>query len=237
MRLSGPDTYRYLVDHLHESVYRDGFTIEGIHYLPDPCSVGQTPHGHITGLSAAKMIVDRELADLHVLDICCGVGLVGFTILARLSGKGLVRQMSFADINVFNISSIEKTIKANPSVQRVPIQTFLSDVLKNVPPANQFNLIVSNPPHFDYEPFTEVNLKPTTLGTFDPGWEFHREFYSTCERYLSDRGQVWFLENRLASPEQPILELIGQNPALTFVESFDDPIDPNVFWMISERAG
>jgi methylase of polypeptide subunit release factors len=232
LRLAGPDAYRYVAEYLHDNIWKDGFTVDGIHYCADPCSVGLTPHGQITGSSAANMIRSRGLSDLHVLDLCCGTGLVGVTMLAHLPDEAIIREMSFADINIFNITSIQKTIKTNPSLQRRRITTYLSDVLKHIPPELRFDLIVSNPPHFDFEPFTEVTLKPGTLGTFDPGWQFHREFYATCTEYLTPAGEVWFLENRRTSPEATLRQLVEETPALKLVETFDDPQDPTVFWMV-----
>jgi methylase of polypeptide subunit release factors len=239
LRLSGADTFRIVADRLHDRAHTDPFTVEGITYYPLPCSVGQTPHGEMTGLSAADMIRARGLTDLHVLDLCCGLGLVGYTLLAA-AGGGAVRRLSFADINFFNLTSVQKTMKNSvaPKFPAVEMETFLSDVLKHVPPRRQFDLIVSNPPHFDHAAFSDSDdLNPAVLGTFDPGWAFHKDFYETAHEYLSETGEIWFLENRYAPDvEQTLADLVKQNERLEYVESFDDKRDPMVFWMISRNA-
>ena len=239
LRLSGGDNFRYFADRLHDRAYADTFMVEGITYHPLPCSVGMTPHGQMTGLSAADMVTERGLRDLHVLDLCCGLGLVGFSLLAA-ADRGAVRALSFADINIFNLTSVQKTIKMSASAKfpDVEMDTFLSDVLKHVPPRQQFDLIVSNPPHFDHGAFSETDdLNPAVLGTFDPGWQFHKDFYATADEYLTDTGEIWFLENRYAPEVEKILaQLIQQNDRLEYVESFDDKRDPMVFWMVTRRA-
>ena len=239
LRLSGTDNYRILADRLHDRAHTDPFTVEGITYYPLPCGVGLTPHGQLTGLSAADMIKARGFSDLHVLDLCCGLGLVGITLLAA-SDAGTVRRLSFADINIFNLTSVQKTVKSSvaPRFPDVEIETFLSDVLKHVPPRQQFDLIVSNPPHFDHQEFSDSSdLNPAVLGTFDPGWTFHKDFYETAHEYLTETGEIWFLENRYAPDvEQILADIVRKNDRLEYVESFDDKRDPMVFWMITRRA-
>lgn len=239
LRLLGPDGYRYVAEHLHQNVYPNGFVLGDIKYHADPCSVGHTPHGEITGRSAADLVRERGLpAQLNVLDLCCGVGIVGLTMLSQLRDLGFIRRLTFVDINIFNLSSLEKTLAFNPAEKwgGAEIETALSDALKHVPPANQFDLIVSNPPHFDAPAFTETVLKPTVLGTLDAGWSFHRDFYRVAHNYLTDKGEIWFLENRKASPEQDLRGIVAENKKLEVVDVFDDRRDPNVFWMIIRRV-
>ncbi|MGH9279902.1 MAG: methyltransferase, partial [Acidimicrobiales bacterium] len=218
LRLGGDERYRALAERLHRDVYKDGFVVEGIRYHPDPCSIGHTSQGGVTGSSAGDYARERSLTDLHVLDMCCGVGVVGLTMCAYLRGDGerRIRKMSFADINIYNLNSLEKTLRQNPSDLWGSVETeaFLTDGLKAIEPAHQFDLIVSNPPHFYTESFTDWTLQPSVLGAMDPGWSFHREFYAVCHEYLSPPGEVWFLENHLAEPEQALKEIIEESPQM-----------------------
>src|SRR5436309_15971791 len=75
------------------------FTIKGINYEVDPCSVGQTPQGELTGEAAIRLIKERGLSDLRILDICCGVGIIGLTIFSQLRQGSTLKSVSFADIN------------------------------------------------------------------------------------------------------------------------------------------
>lgn len=231
--------YRRIVDRLHRESYRDGFVVKGIHYRPDPCSVGLTAGGEITGASAADLVRDRDLADLHVLDICSGVGLVGLTLLASLGGEARrrVRELTFVDINIFNINSIERTLETNPPERwgNVTVRPVLSDGLSHIDPAQQFDLIVSNPPHLFLPNFTDRALDPDVLGTNDAGWTFHHNFYAVAADYLSDRGEVWFLENHLAESDDDLVRMAKEAPGLELVDVFDDRRDRSLFWVMSKR--
>lgn len=238
LRLTGAENHRFLVERLHQNIYRDGFQLaEGIRCYPDPCSVGRTPQGELTGASAADLVRARGLTDLAVLDICCGIGLVGLTMLVRLRDLDAIRQMSFADINIFNVNSVRKTLERadRSALGNVRTEAFLSDQLTNVPAECQFDVIVSNPPHFDAQPFTEGTLDPSSLGNADPAWDFHRAFYRAAHDYLKPGGEVWFFENGEASSEELLLPFIQVNPELEYVESFPDQRDSRFFWMITRR--
>ncbi len=237
LRLAGPRNYRFIVERLHGRIYEGGFKLGEIEYYAEPCSVGRTPQGELAGESAADLVSERGLSGLHVLDICCGLGLVGLTMLSRLKGTGHVTRMSFADINIFNINSLRKMSANNPSEMfgGAGIDVFLSDNLKAIPPRRQFDLIVSNPPHFDAEPFTAVDLDPVALGNSDPAWEFHGELYRSAHEYLTSRGEVWFFENGEASSAEILRPFVEDNRELEYVESIPDKRDGRFYWMVTRR--
>ncbi|MEK6709043.1 MAG: methyltransferase [Nitrospinota bacterium] len=238
--LTGPGNARFIVRRLQKKFLARPFTVAGVKYHVDPCSVGHTPQGELTGAAAAERIRREDLAGLHVLDICCGVGIVGLTLCAKLKGEGRVRKLSLLDINIFNLNSARRTLRRN-DFGGIEFQTFLSDSLKAVPGEERFDLIVSNPPHIHIEDITQKTLNPTTLGTYDEGWQFHRDFYAVADRHLSEGGQIWLLENFLGDPamEAHFRSFVDANPRLRYVESRPEPNDPggNMWWVVSRRAG
>ena len=239
LRLAGQDGYRYVAEALHARITKRGFQIAGIHYQADPCSVGRTPMGEGTGVSAAEMIRERGLTDLRVLDLCSGVGIVGLTMLSNLTTVSPlpIRSMTFADINIFNLTSVRKTLRQNQSsLPPVDFDTCLSDCLRGIVPGNQFDIIISNPPHCTSPSFSEVVVDPHYLGSRDPDWTFHREFYAGSPDYLAEDGEIWFLEYRKAASEEELTRLIAANPQLELVTVQDDRRDPNYFWMITRRS-
>jgi 16S rRNA G966 N2-methylase RsmD len=149
LRLTGEENYRFLARQLTAGVYRDGFEVEGIDFHPNPCGVGLTPQGRLSGASASDLIIERGLLNLRVLDICCGAGIVGLTMLARLTSQDRISHMSFADSNIFNVGSVKKTIAANPlaAIGNFTAELHLSDNLSGIAPSSQFDLIVSHPPY------------------------------------------------------------------------------------------
>ena len=168
------------------------FEIAGVKYTAYDCSNGRTPQGEITARGAMRRIRETGLSGLKVLDICCGIGIVGLTMFKEL-GPEIITDLTFADINVFNIMSLRQTMAENGIDG---FESHISDGLARVP-EQEFDLIVSNPPHLPLP--SSVGLhhnSPDTLGTFDIGWAFHRAFYADCHRYLSKRGETWFLENK-----------------------------------------
>ncbi len=237
LRLAGPRNYRFIAERLHGRIHDGGFEREGIRYYADPCSVGRTPQGELTGESAAEFVRERGLSGLHVLDICSGIGLVGLTMLSRLKGTDHVARMSFADINIFNINSLRRTLTHNPpdAFGGVDVEVFLSDNLKGIPAQQQFDLIVSNPPHFDARSFTEGDLDPVGLGNADPAWQFHREFYRAAHEYLSASGEVWFFENGEASSVELLRPFVEENDELEYVDSIQDRRDERFYWMVTRR--
>ncbi len=211
------------------------FTVAGYTYAPDTCSVGLTPQGELTGRAAIDMIRERGLSDLRILDMCCGEGIIGLTIFAECQDR--IKELHFADINIFNLNSLHRTLALNDLEtlnRQGRIQTWLSDGLKGIP-ARSFDIIVSNPPHIFCADYKAGRFSPSLLGTYDADWSFHRDFYSRCHDYLSERGEVWFLENRAAATPETFVDYIRQNPNLTYVRAFPETRDAGFFWMIAKR--
>jgi hypothetical protein len=214
---------------------RHRFTIEGVEYRTDRCSTGRTPEGEAAADGAIRMIRQSGKRGLAILDMCCGVGIIGLTIWRRLRDEPeVISRLAFADINVFNLLSLQRTVRAN-GIDRAfdgRVSWHLSDGLQHIPAARQFDLIIGNPPHYDdVEHFGWVS--PTRLGTVDFGWHFHEQFYRDAHRYLTDDGQVWLFENRAASRVEDSASLIQANPGLAFLGAVPEPGAPRFFWVMS----
>lgn len=211
------------------------FTVGDVTFYADPCSVGLTPQGELTAKGALKLMRDRSLKDLRVLDVCCGVGIIGLTIFTQARAHGTVSAVGLSDINIFNLNSLRRTLKNNglDDLLGTKIQYWLSDAMSGIPKGEKFDIIVSNPPHIFKADFQSKRLTPEKLGTFDANWDFHSAFYGVCHEHLTDRGQVWFLENGEDAVEEDFIPFIEKNPRLKYVERVDEPLVPNFFWMIS----
>lgn len=221
-------------------VRRNRFVISGIQFEVDPCSVGKTPQGEMTAEGAIRIIRGRQLKDLKILDICCGVGIIGLIIFSKLSEDAIVKEVAFADINIFNLNSLHRTLRINHLDQLLGnrIRSYLSDGLKHIPRDEKFDIIVSNPPHyFGQDRIKDKNsLSTNRLSTYDANWDFHKFFYGQCHDYLADGGEVWFLENSSAASENDFLPFIEANAQLKYVGNAREPLDPRFFWMITRKA-
>lgn len=213
------------------------FEHAGITYFCDDASVGFASNGPSTSAGAVKRICERGLSRLHVLDICCGVGVIGLTMIKELGAT--IATLTLSDINIFNVNSAKRTIARNKTLlgdATDRISVVLSDGLAAIPPQHQFDLIVSNPPHGLIEDYTELDFSASWLGTADEGYKFHREFYTCCADYLTPGGEVWFLENAGTSIETHIPPMVRANPLLDYYAREEEPFDPGYFWMLTRRA-
>jgi Methyltransferase small domain len=73
---------------------------------------------------------------------CAGPGFIGFSLLAH----GLCETLCLADINPEAVQACQCTIADNALSDRASV--YCSDNLRNIPPTEQWDLVVSNPPHF-----------------------------------------------------------------------------------------
>jgi len=208
--------------------------ISGMPFLYGPHSVGFAGNGPSTAAGAIRRIRALGLGGLNVLDICCGIGVVGLLIRKEL-GSNVIASLALADSNIFNLEAVRATLQLNGWDDDSTIISFLTDGLMGIPQACQFDLIVSNPPHCAW-PDDQALETPSELGTHDRGWRFHRQFYERCHDYLRPDGQVWFLENSATDSEHISREAIAGNSALRLLRRYEARDDPGFFWMITERV-
>lgn len=122
-------------------------------------------------------------------EFACGPGFIGFSLLAH----DLCNNLCLIDINPQAIECCLKTIEFN-RLKKV-VRTYTSDVLSQIPKKEIWDLVVSNPPHFDG---TKKMYKHDLLA-IDPGWYIHKAFYKKIPRHLSKKGSVLFVENEMGA--------------------------------------
>lgn len=144
----------------------------------------------------------------RICEFCSGPGFIGFSLLAN----DLCNSLCLVDINPMAIKACKKTIKENNLAQKVT--TYVSDVFKNVPKTEKWDLIVCNPPHFDRE---FLDYSKDIIGV-DPKWKFHQEFYKSVKQYLTKDGVIIFVEN-MAGSEPKIWKPMITKAGLTYKET------------------
>jgi len=142
----------------------------------------------------------------NALEWCCGPGYFGLATLQT----GLAKQVSFSDISLYARDVITQTIKYN----NLSCKFYLSDNFKRIP-KQQFDLIVANPPHFNFDlpawhddgTVTEHEHRKMR----DLNWDIHRNFFNTVNEYLTDDGKIMLMENVTGSNPDTFSEMLKEN--------------------------
>jgi 16S rRNA G966 N2-methylase RsmD len=134
----------------------------------------------------------------RVFEWCAGPGFIGFSML----GHGLCHSLCLADVNPEAVAACRRTVAANGLGNRVSV--YRSDNLNDIPITERWDLVVSNPPHF--------NETSGDLRSADCGWDIHREFFTAVGRFLTPGALVILQENNAGSTVgdfRPLIEAAG----------------------------
>jgi tRNA1(Val) A37 N6-methylase TrmN6 len=127
---------------------------------------------------------------------CAGPGFIGFSLLAH----GLCETLCVADLNPEAVAACRRTIARNRLEAKVT--AYLSDNLKNIPAPEQWDLVVSNPPHFLDEGIGHLRYH-------DPDWRVHRGFFGSVASHLKPGGVVVLQENNRGSTVDTFRRMIA----------------------------
>ena len=142
----------------------------------------------------------------HALEWCAGPGYFGLATLQT----GLASKVSFSDISPKSQAVLDKTIDYN----KLDCAFYLSDNFKNIP-EQHFDLIVGNPPHFNFTlpdsgEFGNVGADEDRKMQ-DLDWNTHREFFNNVNQYLTDDGKIMLMENVTGSTPDTFSEMLKEN--------------------------
>lgn len=181
----------------------------------------------------------------HILNIppcerlfewCSGPGFIGFSLLSY----GFCKTLCLADINPKAVKICEYTVKQNNLHDKVSV--YHSDNLKNIPKSEKWDIIVSNPPHFDSpelwyklveevdhlkqnREFNSLSVESTALKVYDKNWETHRIFFRDLKEHLNDNGVCILQENNFGSHSSYFCDMIKESGLKTvFVLGEEDEL-------------
>jgi tRNA1(Val) A37 N6-methylase TrmN6 len=141
----------------------------------------------------------------RVFEWCAGPGFIGFSILAH----GFAETLCLADINTEAVDACRLTITENGLAERVSV--YHSDSLKDIPDSERWDLVVSNPPHFDD--------RVGDLRGHDDDWHLHREFFAAVGRFLKPGGVIVLQENNRGSTVETFRDMIeASDLSIVFVD-------------------
>ncbi len=152
--------------------------------------------GRTSGLEYLPLFRDLGLPrQARVFEWCAGPAFIGFALL----GYGFCETLCVADINPEAVQACRHTVADNGLADRVAVHR--SDNLDDIPPAERWDLVVANPPHF-------ADTSPGQLRYHDANWRLHRRFFASIDRFLKPSGMIVLLENNHGSTAETFRDMI-----------------------------
>jgi tRNA1(Val) A37 N6-methylase TrmN6 len=142
----------------------------------------------------------------RVYEFCSGPGYIGFSLLAN----GLCSSLCLSDINPAAVEAVRDTIRRNMLEDTVSV--YLSDGLREIPENERWDLVISNPPHFN------PPSRHRALLANDIDWAIHEHFFLNVHKYLKPHGSILLIENYLGSEETYFLKYM-EDGGLEFLGS------------------
>jgi tRNA1(Val) A37 N6-methylase TrmN6 len=165
--------------------------------------------GRTFGRDFIPLLDDRKMPkQARVFEWCAGPGFIGFSMLAY----GLAETLCLADINPLAVEACRRTVLTNRLAGKVSV--YQSDNLKSIPRSEQWDLVVSNPPHFDLDP-SIIDLRSR-----DIGWQIHRDFFADVGQFLKPGGVIILQESNQGSTAETFRAMIeGAGLSIVFVHN------------------
>lgn len=185
--------------------YKVKYNQISVNYLPELDGGGMT-----FGQQYLSVIREKFGRVGHVFEYCAGPGFIGFSLLAN----GLCDRLTLADINPAAVKAVQTTIRENHLEDRVTV--YQSDCLDDIPATEKWDLVVSNPPHWDG---TEESYKEA-IRLVDPGWIIHKRFYRDVRKFMNPNASIVFQESSHATKRDDFEPMIKEN-GLNLVEVFE----------------
>jgi tRNA1(Val) A37 N6-methylase TrmN6 len=155
--------------------------------------------GRTFGRDFIPFFDDRQMPkQARVFEWCTGPGFIAFSLLAY----GFADTLCLADVNPLAVEACRRTVRENGLSGKVSI--YLSDNLKDIPPSEKWDLVVSNPPHFDQDP-SIIDLRSR-----DIGWQIHRDFFADIGKFLKPGGVIILQESNQGSTAETFRAMIEE---------------------------
>lgn len=152
-------------------------------------------------LSIVKLLSNNNPNYKRVMEWCSGPGFWGFSLLSLLELEKLVLVDVYKPVQEY----IDKTLSTN----NITCTEFVNSYNFEQIPAQKFDLIVGNPPHFCIDPFSKLYDDPRRYK--DENWDIHRNFFENVSDYLEDNGRIILQENCWGSGPEVFRSMIETN--------------------------
>jgi tRNA1(Val) A37 N6-methylase TrmN6 len=146
-------------------------------------------------------VVSELGATKRVFEFCSGPAFIGFSLLAHK----LCESLCLADASEHSATQCRATVERN-GLRNVSV--YVSDCLDSIPATEQWNLVVSNPPHFAS---VISQWKGLERFYYDHQWQLHERFYRSVKRFLAPGGRIVMQEHRDGSSVETFEHMIAAN--------------------------
>lgn len=158
-----------------------------------------------------------------VFEWCSGPGFIGFSLLSH----NICDRLCFNDLHNPAIELINLTTNYKDNQCSDLVSAYLLKDLRLLPSFEMFDLVVSNPPHFN----KNVSLLSygNRLGT-DINWGSHRHFFKNIKSHLVKDGIILLQENRQGSTVKDFEDMIIESD-LKVTDCFDSTTNPDLYYI------
>ena len=142
----------------------------------------------------------------HCLEWCSGPGYLGFGTLS----SGLTKNLTLLDIFEPNKDVVESSIDRNNL--RKNVNFILSDNFSNHEKNLKYDLVIGNPPHFNFLNPPNENVDINEHRKFqDTDWKIHKDFFKNVNDYITDDADIILMENTKGSNLDTFKSMIETN--------------------------
>jgi len=170
---------------------------------------GRDMDGGGTSFAAEMHNVVRYLYPTRVFnncfEWCSGPGYIGFEMLSR----GICNNLFLGEIYKPCVTAIEKTMANLPDKYKNKVSVSHLHCLDVLPGNLEFDLVVSNPPHWNTVGETMASkIKFLDRTSADSDWAIHKNFFINIKKHLAPNGVILLLESSYASGPDSFREFI-----------------------------
>jgi methylase of polypeptide subunit release factors len=144
----------------------------------------------------------------NCLEWCAGPGFIGFALLSY----DLIHNLYLAEIFKPAVLACEKTITHLPEKYRDrTIKPMHLDTVADIPVDTKFDLIVANPPHWNWAVAPYVAEYFSDRINADNDWKIHQNFFENIKKNLAQDGVILLQEAAWASGPETFRGMIESN--------------------------
>lgn len=160
------------------------------------------------------------------LEWCSGPGFLGYSILSQ----GITENLHLSDIEQSAIDQAKVTAINNGLENKVSF--YVSDNWSNIPKTKKFDLIIGDPPFFNYTHYRHEYYNFDSRLFLDTNWEIHRNFFKGAADHLTDDGSIVLLEHASGSGVGTFKDMIEKSQLKIVDHFYQDKVPDCGLWYI-----